>query len=141
MASLDPSSHEVNYGGNVKLQCENGTFPECRSILARHLKLEVERKHLDQDEADKKLRDADALWEVSRKRPEVLEKLEERYKVKVDREDALCRACSNQIAELRGVNPNSLQVVIVEAEDIKKVEDLLPAEEEKPKRSRGRPKK
>ena len=134
-ANLDPSSSDVGFGGNVKLQCANGTFPECRPLLVRHLNIEVERGHLEQKDANKRLADADALWNASEKNPEILAKVEERLRLKNEYEDAICQACSNQIEELRGVPYKSLVAVIIEDGVV------VEAEESVEKKPRGRPKK
>ena len=136
-AHLDPSSSEVGFSGNIASQCANGTFPECRPLLVRQLAQEVAKGYLEQAKADKRLADADALWEKSIRNADVAAKADLRFLARNEREQDLCRACSNQVAELRGVPVDSLASVIVEVETARAEEHTV----EEPVRRRGRPRK
>lgn len=113
-------SYEVTFNGDVALQCKNGTYPECRPHFEKQLQKAVELKHLKEEEAVKRLKDADALWEKCKKDPEVKEKLKEREALKKEHEEAILKAASNRLSELRGT------AVVVEVSDAK------PKKEEKP---------
>lgn len=96
------TSYEISYNGSVELQCQNGTYPECRDAYVHSLDNAVLKGHIEHEEAVRRLEQADALWDKYKKDPAVLEKMAMIQKEKDDHEAAILRAAGGVLSEARG---------------------------------------
>ena len=92
---------DIYFSGNTALQCENGTYPECRQTLVGHLRQAVELGELVKQEADLRLKKADALWSDMKKTPNVAARLELKKKYFDDREGQIKAANQRRLDELK----------------------------------------
>lgn len=95
-------SYEIYFNGDVDQQCAAATYPECRSVLVKSLENSVEKNHITREEADERLKTADAKWKEAKKKPEVKANLAARKQVLADQCDAILKSCENQLSEILG---------------------------------------
>ena len=116
----DLLSYEVSFNGNVELQCQNGTYPECRHLVERQLERAVSLGHMTEEDARAKMKANDDLWNRYKKTPDVKEKFEARKAIRAEQEDAIIAACEGTLSELRG---EEVKLVIVGEKRLEKEED------------------